>query len=718
MNTISSASTRQPIPAEAVARLFTPRSVALIGATDRSGWSWATFENLAPDRFSGDVHLVNRRGGTVHGVQAYARVADLPDGVDLAYLMVGTHTVLEVVEEVAARGIRSVVILTAGFGEAGEEGEQLERDVLDVALRHGMTILGPNGNGFVNVAGRVAPYGLAIPKPPLPGSIGVVLQSGGLASIIMDLAAVRQVGLSLLVSMGNELMLSLTDVVRYLVHDPATKVIGLFIESIRDPEEFRRVAREALRAGKPIVAMKAGRSDVGARVAKAHTGSLVGDDVVISAVFEELGVIRVDSLEDLIVTTELLAEGPELSGNRFGLVSSSGGANELIADRAEEVGILLPDFAPETELALSQVLPEFGSVRNPVDVTGLAVLRSDLLQDAVTIVASDPGIDALMYWGDLPRHASNDPGARAESIEYHRRQAAAFEAASKPVIVLGTAFTDITDDAADISRESGYPRGLGGIHHGLTAVGRALRWYAQRDSLIEPAPRADVDPVRVDAGPGETFAEHRASELLRELGVPMVPSRLVSAADDAVLAAEEFGYPVVVKLSADDVAHKSDIGGVRIGLSSPSDVRDAFTDVIAAGARAGARDSAALVQPQRSEGIELIVGVLRDPSWGLVLAVGLGGVWVEVFRDSVLHTLPAHRSRVRAGLTELRAAALLGGVRGAPAADLDAITDVVMLIAEAAERLGDRLVSLEVNPLRVRGNMVEALDALITWGDA
>lgn len=707
---------RVSISPERMHALFNPRSVALIGATERSGWSWATFENLSQDRFSGEVHLVNPKGGIVHGQQALSSVDELPDGIDLAYVMVGPGVVLDVMKQVAAKGIKSAVLLTSGFGEAGPDGAALELEVLEVALQHDITILGPNGNGFANFAGQVTPYGLAIPRIPLLGNVGVVLQSGGLASTVMDLALARNLGVSMLTSMGNELTTTLTDVVRYMVHDEATKVIAMFIESIRDPEAFRLVAREALEAGKPLIAMKVGRSIAGARVASAHTGALVGDDSVIDAIFSQLGVVRVDSLEDLVSTAEIFASGTQFAGNRFGVVSSSGGANEIIADCAELAGLVFPEFDPATEQALREFLPAFANVSNPVDITGLVVVEDDLPERAAEVVAQDPNIDGVIYWTDLPRERSADPEVVDYYADYYRRQVQAFGKAATPVVPVGTAFTDITSYGAEVSAVSGYPSGLGGIAHGIAALGRAVSWQMQREDRLK-AMQADrtVQPLEIDAVPGTTFGEYRAAELLRSQGVPMVPAALASSAAEAAAAAEQFGFPVVVKLAADEVEHKSDIGGVVLHLNSAHEVRAAYDSVVAAGARAGAAGPKALVQPMRSGDVELIVGVVQDPDWGQVMAVGLGGIWVEVFKDSVLHPLPVSRERVREGLAQLRAATLLNGVRGAEPADLDAITDAAMAVAAVAQRLGDRLESLEINPLLVRGASVEALDALITW---
>ncbi|HEX7354052.1 MAG TPA: acetate--CoA ligase family protein [Mycobacteriales bacterium] len=710
-----------------VAALFNPRSIALVGATDKSLWSLSTYANLGVHGFPGDVHLVNPKGGLVHGRQSYATIADLPDGVDLAFLMVPTTAVLDVVEQVADRGIGSVVLLTSGFAEVGEEGARLEREVVDLAQRRGVLILGPNGNGYINAAASITPYGLPIASPLLRGPVGVVLQSGALASAVLNFAQARNVGVSLLVSMGNESMVTMTDVMRYLVHDEATRVITLFIESIRHPGEFLDVAEEALAAGKPVVALKVGRSQAGARVAKAHTGSLVGDDAVVDAVFRQHGVIRVDSLEDLLITSGLLAETGPLPGRRIGFVTASGGASEIIADRAEDEGLEIPPFAAETVAGLKEIVPPFASTQNPVDVTGYILVDGSLLARSLRVVQDDPGIDMAVLVSDLPRDEPKDP---SRLIDRARRSAEALRSSSKPTVVLGNTLTDITPFGRRVAEEVGYPGVLGGIHHGLTALGRALRWsesYRARTAATPPprdAPHARISPAdasvsHISAGTGEPFtgqwSEHRAAAFLAERGIPVVPQQLVEDADAAADAAERFGYPVVVKLAADDLLHKSDIGGVRLGLGTAAEVRQAYDDVVAAGRSAGGTVLGALVQPQRSGGIELLVGVVTDPVWGHVLAVGLGGIWVEVLRDTALRVLPVTRDDVRTALTELRGAAVLHGARGTEPADLDAVADAITAITGLATDLGDRLESLEINPLLVTGARVEALDALITW---
>ncbi|GGS99471.1 acetate--CoA ligase family protein [Nonomuraea spiralis] len=712
-----------------VEALFNPRSIALVGATDKSGWSVSTLLNLRTHGFSGPVHLVNPRGGVVHGSPAVRSLGEIPSPVDLAYVMVPTAAVLGVLKEGAKLGIRCYVILTAGFGEAGEEGARLESEIAAFARENGLTILGPNGNGYINAAAGVTPYGLPIPEPLLRGSVGVVLQSGALASSVLAFAQARNVGVSLLTSMGNESVVTVTDVVDHLVDDPATRVIALFLETVRNPAEFSRVARRALAAGKPIVALKIGRSRLASHTAQAHTGALVGDDDVIDAAMRQLGVIRVRSLEDLIITSGLLAATGPLPGRRVGVVTPSGGASEIIADRAEDEGLELPPFAPATVERLAAIVPSFGTVQNPLDVTGYVLVDRTLLGRALEAVTADPGIDLVMLLSEPPRAAPPDP---APVLAMYRASSRRIAESPVPVVVVSNVLTDVTEFGRRVQRETGFPYVAGGIEHGLTAIGAAVRWSEAHRRAATAAPAAPGTARGVWAegtgapgvargawagapeGARGVWAERRAAALLAAAGLPVVPSETAADEAAAVAAAERFGYPVVLKASAEGLGHKSDIGGVRLGLSGPEEVRRAYREVVAA-ARAHAPDAGALIQPQRHGGIELLVGVVRDPAWGLTLAVGLGGVWVEVLRDAALRVLPVDAAEVRRALSELRGAALLNGARGTQPADLDAVADVVTGIAAFAESLGDNLESLEVNPLLVTGSHIEALDALITW---
>jgi acyl-CoA synthetase (NDP forming) len=694
---------------------FRPKSVALVGATDKSGWSISTYNNLREHGFGGEVHLVNPRTAVVHGVDTHPSLAAIPGGVDLAYVMTPIEVVPQMLREGASVGIRNYVVLTAGYGEVGHEGAVREQEIADLAAELDLVVLGPNGNGFINAADSVTPYGLPIPKPLIGGSVGVVLQSGALASNVLTFAQARNIGISLLVSMGNETVMSVTDVMRSLVEDPNTKVIALFLESVRHPDEFAEVARAALDAGKPVVALKIGRSVKASRTAQAHTGALVGDDRTVDAAFRQLGVIRVNSLEDLMVTAGLLVETGPLPGHRVGVVTPSGGASEIISDRAEDEGLELPELQDHTVAALREVLPPFATPNNPLDVTGYVLLDRQLMANALDVVTADEGIDLVLLLQDLPRQTPDFETAVAS----YSHAADVMRGSPKPVVVIGNVLTDVTETGRELQRAAHYPAVAGGIEHGMTALGNAVKWSAtyRRHAAGQDEQPLEVTAVTPAGTPQRqgTWTERYAASFLAANGVPVVPSVVAVGPDEAAAAAERLGYPVVLKAAADDLEHKSDIGGVALGLTDAATVRDAANGIASALARAGHDGSALVVQPMRSGGTELLVGVVRDPAWGLTLAVALGGVWVELLGDSSLRLLPISVGEARRALEDLRGVDLLKGARGQAPVDLDALAEVVARIGALAVDLGDDLVALEVNPLLVSGDRIEALDALITW---
>ncbi|HSR25368.1 MAG TPA: acetate--CoA ligase family protein [Candidatus Eisenbacteria bacterium] len=705
---------------ERLAELFSPRSIVLVGATDRSMWSRYTHQNLRAYSPDVPVYRVHPRHEVVHGEPVHRSIEAIGRPVDLAYVMVPTAEVATVLEQAADAGVRNAVILTAGFGEAGPEGRALEERVVALARERDMVLLGPNGNGFINAADRVAPYGLPIAPPLHAGPLGIVLQSGGLASVVLHMASSRNIGVSRLVATGNEAMVTATDVLAYLVADQHTRAIAAFLESIRDPERFRELAAAALEAGKAVVVLKVGRSPAGQEAALAHTGAIVGDDAVVRAALRQLGVVQVDSLEDLLVTAGLLAYHRRPLGRRLAAVTASGGACDLIADRATDEGIALPEFPPVTARGLAEVLPAFSNPRNPLDVTGYVVVDSTISHRALEVVVDGaPGTyDTIVYQATLPQNPPPDP---ALVLERYRRVKATVERSAVPVILQSASSTDISPYARSVLEEVGL-HVLNGIEHGMTAIGRAIDWHERRARRRMPPspPEGEARPSGFwgPRGGGERpTGEAELRRVLEASGVPVVPARLAATAEEAVAAAEALGLPAALKVASPDIAHKTEAGGVALDLRRPEDVAGAFLAVTSSARRAapGARVDGVLVSPMRTGGVELLVSVRRDPAWGPVLAVGLGGVWVEVLEDAGLRLLPVAVEDVEEALGELRGAALLQGARGRPPVATRRVAEVAVAIAGAAERLGEELDTLEVNPLWAAGERVEVLDALVVW---
>jgi len=702
--------TAEAVKAVSPARLrefFGASSIALVGASDTSGWARNVYESLRAAAFPGTFIPVHPRHPTVFGVPARTNLRELEEPVDLAFVLVPTEAVESVIQDAAAAGVRNVVVLAAGFGEQGEAGRRLERGLVELATANDIVLLGPNGLGFINAPARVAPYGLNITPPLIAGSLGVVLQSGALASAVLNFARGHAIGLSLLISMGNEAMITTADVIEYLVEDPVTQVIALFLEEIRQPARFAALADRALERGKPIVALKVGRSPAGQRTALAHTGAVAGDDAVVDAAMRQLGIIRARSLEELLVTASLLSSSALPKGRRMGVVTASGGACDIIADRAHDEGIELPDFSDQTVAALEALLPPFTRAQNPIDATGYGLAHQASAARPITAsleaVTRDPNVDFVFYLGvNLPAVQPPDPEPVERRLD---AQVEVIHSSPVPVVCATTTCSDIGDFARDLllSRRLSL---LGGLDLGMTALGHALWWQERR--AAGPRRHEVARPISDRHYSAGVWSEVSGRQLLQEAGVPVVPAEVVHSANDAVLAGERLGYPLVLKIVAPGVAHKSDVGGVVLNVTTEMEVVQAVTRLLS---RPGVEG--VLVSPMRSGGNELLAGVTVDPTFGLVLAVGLGGVWVETLRDVSLRVLPIDTDEARQMLIELKAAPLLQGARGGAPVDLDRLAEVLVRLTRAAAMPGPSLQALEVNPLWCRGEQIEALDVLV-----
>ncbi|GER89100.1 6-carboxyhexanoate--CoA ligase [Dictyobacter vulcani] len=707
----------EAVTGEQLQRLFRPRSIALIGATDNSRWSIYTFDNLNTFGFTGPIYLVNPNREIIHGQRAYKSLHELPEVVDLAFVMVSTRHVLSIVQEAAALGTARFVLLTSGFSESGPEGASLEQELLSFARTHELTILGPNGNGFINITDQITPYGLPIAPPLKAGPVGVVLQSGALASAVLSFAQAHAIGLSLLVALGNESMISVTDVVDYLLEDETTHAIALFLECVRQPSELRRVAARARQLGKTIVVLKIGSSDASSRSARAHTGALVGDNVINDVAFRELGMIRVSSLEDLLTTAGLAGYTRPLPGRRMGVVTPSGGACDIISDLAQEVGLEIPDFAPQTVERLQTILPAFSTSHNPLDVTGYVVVDPTLQQRALEIVATDPNIDFILYLTTVEGSREPTPETLAILLPQYDNLSQIISAATCPILLTTNTCIDLPTGMRMVVERTGM-HFMAGLDHGVRALGKFAWWSDQKDIVSVPAPVEESRSIHPDYIPAAgSWSEMQARHILQQAGIPVVPGQLATSADEAVQAAREFGLPVVLKIQSADILHKSDVGGVRLNVASEQEIRQEFAAILQ---RVQQRQPDAIIEgilvtPMRLAGNELLVSVVCDPLWGPILTLGLGGIWTEVFKDTAVCMLPVTREQIPDMLCELRSAPLLQGARGQPRVDMQALCEVIYRISRLALSFMPHLSVLEINPLLVHATRIEVLDVLITW---
>ncbi len=695
------------IALDALRRMFSANSVALVGASDRSTWTQMIVRRFQDYGHRGQVFAVNREGREAHGLAGYRSCRDIPEQVDTAIIVVPAAAVAGALEDVADAGITSAVVLSSGFAEAGSEGEILQRELAAVARRRGITMFGPNSMGFANIAGGAVATAIGTRTPVIPGGIAIVSQSGAVANEIAKFAHQQGIGLSFLCATGNEAMVGLVDVVDYLVDDPATRAICAYVEAVGGTERLTSAARRAMAARKPIIVLKVGSSAVSASVAKAHTGAIVGDDRVFDAACRELGLIRVRSIEEMMVTAALIEATGPLERPGIALASVSGGGCGMFADLADQHGVPVPAFSPETCAKLADVLPSFASSLNPLDMTGAVLQDPSLWSKALPILFADPGIGLV---GTLIAM----PGTKAEmaTCEVHWPVIAqAYRDAGKRPLLLSQVIQPMGPEARQVAQASGLHDIIFGMDFGTRALGHLGRWSSRLQLRTDA-----VEAVEVQPDPPRLGGERAALDYLASRGVPVVPGVVVQDAGAALAVAEKFGTAVALKIASPDIAHKTDAGGVKLGIA-PQDAGRAHDEIREAIARAlpQAKVDGVIVSPMRPAGLELFVGVARDPDWGPAIAVGLGGVWVEVLGDSAVRLLPIDKAGALEMLHSLRAAALFGGYRGAPATDMDRLADVIVAIGGAALALGPGLAALEINPLWVRGDEIEALDALAVW---
>lgn len=700
---------------ERLKQFFRPKSIALVGASDRSVWSIMVNGSLRACQFPGKIFYINPKSPTVHGQPTVPSLGATDEPVDLAFIMVNTNLVLPILNEMVEANVKNAVILAGGFAETTAEGKAMQREITRIAKENDLALLGPNCLGYLNYAHNVG----AMPGVPAStlrrGSVGIASQSGATGNLMLTYSTRQDIAVSAMISTGNEAVMAINDAIEYLVNDEKTSVLAVFLETIRHPRAFVEAARHAQAAGKPIIAIKAGRSQASQRVAQAHTGALTGDDQVIDALFKQLDIIRVNTIEDLLCTADIYTKTGVLKGNRVGYMAISGGLCDIGADLAELDGLETPVWAETTQIKLHEILPDFIDTHNPLDSTGAAVNNPEVLAQMAEALEADPGIDVLV----LPQSYPED-GSPAEAfsknmlslIDQHLR------GDGIPTLLTENTAIDILPGAKQFFGNTRLKVAPGGMSQTLLSLGHLAAWSKSRRAKAEWQEAAPAIPeIKLEESKAGVWSEYQVQQFLRANGIPVIPSVLVKSADEAVVSARKIGFPVVLKIVSPDILHKSDIGGVKLNLGDEGAVRAAY-EAVSQAVKDHAQDARVeglLLSPMRSGGLELLVGVVHDHSFGQVLAVSIGGIFVELFKDASLRVLPVSQDEVRSMLEELHGKALLQGARGTKAADMDALVEIISRTAGLAQALGEELESLEINPLRVDGSQIEALDAVLTW---
>lgn len=714
-----------PAPA-AIEALLRPRSVAVIGASEKSFVGSIAVRNLLTLGYRGAIYPVNPKYKEIHGLRCYPDVGAIPGPLDAAVIALGPRHVVAAMRELAARGVRGVTIPAGGFADVGSLGKALQDELASIARQHGIAVCGPNGMGLANLVDGVAMYIGTLTGSLRRGNVGAILQSGSICEALANHG--DRVGFSYLISSGNEAVTDLSEFVRFLVRDPHTAVIACFIEGFRDPGRFVEAAEEAAAAGKPIVAMKVGRGERSRRIALAHTGALVGSDAVIEALFRQKGIVRVFDLDEMLETAALLSQGRWPASRRVAAVTFSGGEAGGLADLGEAEGLELPDLSPRTREALAGAFPDLHNRGNPLDCWGVGEY-TDVIPACMDALAADPAFDTLCVSIDLPAgHGERESGV----AQFIAGKTVEIAKTNGKVCVFSTNISGPFDRKPfEILREGGVPVLLG-MRNTMRALGHLARYaeFRSRRARAAAAP-PEPQPAGVRAAEARTIfarsrdrviGEREGKAILAAYGVPVPAEALARDADEAVAYARQIGGAVALKVDSPQIAHKTEAGGVRLGLRAPGEVAAAFRQIVDSAHRhdPAAEIRGVLVQEMVPPGVEMIAGLKRDPQFGTVLLVGLGGIFVEVMKDAALAVLPLGRRDVEGMVASLRGRALLEGARGRPRSDVAALVDAALRLARLGQDLGEEIDQLDINPLIVlpEGRGVRAVDALIVRREA
>ncbi|MHA1713901.1 MAG: acetate--CoA ligase alpha subunit [Candidatus Ranarchaeia archaeon] len=692
--------------------MFNPKTVAVIGASrNPQSVGHACLRNLLSAKFPGKIFPVNPKADKLLGLKVLKSTADIPQDVDLAVIAIPSRFIPNTIEQCGQRGVKSLIVISAGFKETGEEGAKLEHRVVEIAKKYDMPLLGPNVLGLLNVPAHLnASFG---PNTPEPGHIGFISQSGALGSGILDWAVIQKVGFSKFVSIGNKAMLNEVDIIEYLGEDPETKVILVYIESIADGRRFLDVARKVTKK-KPVIIIKGGRSEEGAKAASSHTGSLAGQFVAYETAFKQTGVLFAKTAQQLFDFAYAFQSQPIPATRQTAIVTNAGGPGILAADALAEKKLKLARFQSETIERLVEVLPATANFYDPVDVIGDA--GADRYEAAMDIVMTDPNVDNLLVL--LTMQAMTQPVETAKAIVKIAKKYP-----GKPVVTCFMGGADI-NSANELFRENDIPF----FDFPFRAVDAlwALNKFGEysRKPQQEPPDLADIDRDTVrkiieNARKDErlTLLADETTEVIGAYGINTAKTILAKTGEEAVAAAKELGYPVVLKIASPQIIHKTDIGGVKLNLKTAKDVKTAFNEIMDNARKfgAGAKLYGVTVQYMSPKGRELIIGMSRDIQFGPLMMFGLGGIFVNFLKDVSFRLAPLTQEDAELMIEETKASTLLKGVRGELPSDIPAIVNTLIRIGLLVTDFPE-ILEMDINPLFAftKGSGVTAIDVKIT----
>lgn len=689
-----------------ISKLLRPRAVAVVGASEKSGFGGDTCRNILENQAdTSHVYPVNPKKETVFGKKCYPTLADLPEEIDLVILCTSQKTIVDFLKQAKAKGAGAAVVYASGYSEVGTaEGKAFEKELVDAAKALDMVVMGPNCAGYINFGDDIFSFAFIGDYKGKKGNIGFVSQSG---QFCIDMMKSAEMKYSFAISAGNSAMVQMEDYLNFLIDDSNTKVIALYLEGVKNPHKFEACLQKAMEKKKPVVILKAGRSPKGQATAASHTGSMAGSDKTYDAVFEKFGVIRADDMQDLRSTASLLATLRVLPRKpAFSAMCLSGGETAVSADTGFLHGIEYPDFSEATLKKLNDMLPDFATPRNPLDMTAALCYDADAFASGITTVMSDPSIEMGLVGLTI-----SDKVTVSNDIMFEGIRRAFEQIPDKPLAVMSFMEAARNKELVERFQNAGIPV-LPTTKYGFRAL-QHLQDFILHDTIKREARLAIPEAHSANT---RALSEYESKKLLADNGVPVDLGYIAKTKAEVKEYAEKVGYPLVMKVESNDILHKSDVGGVMLNIKSLEQAEEAYDKILANAAQhaPNAKINGILMQKMLKAGTEMIIGLNSDPQFGPMLLVGMGGVFVEVFKDAALYPVPLNHDEALHMLQALKSFKLLNGYRGNPPADIEALTDMMVRISDFAYRKKDTLKELDMNPLFVypKGEGVAIADAL------
>ncbi|WP_240374416.1 acetate--CoA ligase family protein [Bacillus piscicola] len=694
--------------------LFKPDSIAIIGISPKENRATLAYRNLINLGYKGDIYFVNPKYDTVHGKTCYPTISDIPSTINSIYVSIPGDHVIPALEQAKLKGATSAVVISSGFGEGEGAGKEKSDQLVRFSKENNFAVCGPNCLGLINASYSFSSYGFFFPDEFLKGNVGGVFQSGGLMHAIAGELSQRGVGMSSIVSSGNETVVNSSHYLEYLANDPDTDVIIGFLEGIKDPDRFVKAAEIAFKNKKPIIVFKVGKSEKAAESAVAHTGSMTGSDQVIDTLLKQKGIIRVNDIDELIETTVLFSNNKRMNGPNLAITTTSGGEAGMYADLGEELGIEFSEFSNDTKDRLANVLPDFGSMGNPLDTTGNAALDKDLYSTCLSTLAEDQNVDVIaVSQMDINEVSLKNNKATQVIVESIIENAKIYD---KPMICFTPNSGGADKAVCKRLKENGIPL-LVGARPALTAI-KNLSWYSSmlRNNKVRASEKQTNSNVgRLPDKP--VLTERESQELLKEYGIGISEKELVTTPEKAALQAESIGYPVVMKVESADVPHKSDAGGVKLNLQNAEEVKIAFEEIMTS-VRLKHPDAfinGIVVEEMVQGGIEALIGVKNDRLFGPTVILGSGGILVELLNDYSSRVAPVDYAEALEMIKETKLHTLLSGYRGKPKGDIESLAKTIVKMSNLALDYRDQIQEIEINPMMVLSENMgcRAVDGLV-----